>query len=203
MPFFLTGPSSDPRIVPGKTLDRIGMHADIAPTILDLLGLWEPQTAVSSFAQEQPEGTLSNDVENNQDLPQSEGNGDGQSSSPPKSLRRSKSKHAPGDLEVSRVGQIEKIRKFPAVGSGLVGESLLGMDYRSCAVSSTHYGGKTLAVVAGDWKGLFMYRWEKRGGRAHAEVCVRPQADAQVFSLQGSLGELSPIGRPASCTGID
>ncbi|CAN0376710.1 unnamed protein product, partial [Scytosiphon promiscuus] len=39
VPFFLTGPLSDHRIVPGKTLDRVGMHADIAPTVLDLLGL--------------------------------------------------------------------------------------------------------------------------------------------------------------------
>ena len=61
-------------------------------------------------------------------------------------------------------------RPIPVVGSGLVGDSLFGPDYRGCAVGATHYGAKTLAVVAGDWKGLFVYTWKKEGDYTHAEV---------------------------------
>ncbi|CAM9705603.1 unnamed protein product [Scytosiphon promiscuus] len=178
VPFFLTGPLSDHRIVPGKTLDRVGMHADIAPTVLDLLGLWEPQTGITPSSRERPQVELVNRRQEDQDSPRGNANGINQSWSQTNNLRRPKSKPPPGELELPRTAKIEKDGAYPAVGSGLVGDSLLGTDYRSCAISSTHYGGKTLAVVAGDWKGLFMYRWKKRGGRTHAEV-----ANVQLFDL--------------------
>lgn len=172
VPFSLTGPSGDPRITGGTVLDRVGMHADISPTILDLLGLWKkppappalppprsPEDLVAGLKRKQKE--LSESVR----LAREEGG----------SALRASGAGGPaggGGGSGGDSGNGGRARRPPGrgPGSGLVGDSLLGPDYRSCALSATHYGGKTLAVVAGDWKGLFMYRWEKRGDRTYAEV---------------------------------
>lgn len=162
MPFFLTAPPGDARIVPGQTLNRVGMQADIAPTLLDLLGLWNPQAMLPSRLQE------TNPSEEDEAR-------SGDSFSQPQGLRGhnevSNRKRGGGSTpDASPRGERE--REFSAVGSGLIGDSLLGPEFRRCAVSSTHFGKKALAVVAGDWKGLFAYDLKKRDNQTHVEVRV-------------------------------
>lgn len=164
MPFSLTGPPGDPRITPGKTLNRVGMHADIVPTLLDLLGLWKVENVTHPRPQEQGAEALLDELQHKQEQEQErknvlqEGGGD----SPARGQR------VRGGGDASREGAATTLS--PGPGSGLIGDSLLGPDYRGCAVSATHYGAKTLAVMAGDWKGLFLYRWKKQGDFTHAEV---------------------------------
>eukprot|EP00904_Undaria_pinnatifida_P000586 jgi/Undpi1/10528/HiC_scaffold_29.g12978.m1 len=175
VPFSLTGPSRSSRIAPGTRLDRVGMHADIAPTLLDLLGLWKQQhphiDSLEAGEEEEGEeeeeggstayegGFLSKQDASKEDddetLQQDKDGGRGKGGEP-------------------LVGA--GVALHP--GSGLVGDSLLGPDYRGCALGANHYGGKTIAVMAGEWKGLFLYRWERRGVESHAEV-----VNAQLFNL--------------------
>lgn len=162
MPFFLTAPPGDARIVPGQTLDRVGMQADIAPTLLDLLDLWDPQAMLPSRHQE------TKPSEHDED-------GSGDSSAQPQGLRGHNGvsdRERGGGSTPERGPGGERKRRFSAVGSGLIGDSLLGPDYRRCAVSSTHFGKKALSVVAGDWKGLFAYDLKKRDQQTHVEVRV-------------------------------
>lgn len=166
MPLSLTGPPGDRRISPGKTLDRVGMHADITPTVLDLLGLWKPEKIAPSRPQERSAEDLLDELRQKQERKSALQAGGGGDDSPPPSGQRVR---GGGDDDASREGAAKRASP-PPPGSGLVGDSLLGPDYRGCAISATHYGAKTLAVVAGDWKGLFLYRWEKRGDVTHAEV---------------------------------
>lgn len=134
------------------------MHADITPTLLDLLGLWKPEKERPSRPQERSDEALLTELQQKQKQEQEQKDAlqDGGGDSPSRGNNES-----PGSVAT---------RSISAPGSGLIGDSLLGHDYRGCAVSATHYGGKTLAVVAGDWKGLFLYRWEKQGDVTHAEV---------------------------------
>eukprot|EP00903_Cladosiphon_okamuranus_P013725 g12778.t1 len=177
VPFSLTGPSDDPRIAPGASLDRAGMHADIAPTILDLLGLWkEPAAPPGRPPHRSPEELLARLERKQQRLSENIRLArEGSPTLPPRGGVR-------GTSDASKDPDRSKGRRgrppLGGAGSGLVGDSLIGPDFRSCAVAATHYGGKTLAVVAGEWKGLFMYRWEKLGERTHAEV-----EEAQLFDL--------------------
>lgn len=120
------------------------MHADIAPTVLDLLGLW---TSVSSGLQDAAATT---------------GEGFRRSLDQPQMLR--------GQNVVKQAPRITIEHRGVRSGSGLLGESLLGPDERGCAVAGVHYGSKTLAVVVGHWKGVFSYRWEREGNDKRAIV---------------------------------
>ncbi|CAM9746443.1 unnamed protein product [Ectocarpus sp. 6 AP-2014] len=191
VPFFLTAPPGDAKIIPGQTLHRVGMQADIAPTLLDLLGLWNPQAMLPSRLQE------ANPSEEDEAR-------SGDSSSHPQGLRGhtevSNRKRGGGSTPDARPGG-EREREFSAVGSGLIGDSLLGPEFRRCAVSSTHFGKKALAVVAGDWKGLFAYDLKKRDNQTHVEVL-----HAQLFALSLDPREtenLNEIAGSGSCCPID
>lgn len=182
VPFFLTGPPGDPRITAGATFDRAGMHADIMPTLLDLLGLWKHPTVPPPPAA-QPEGQESADAlfeelrlkqeqQRKQQRLREAALPPGVGSEVSSALLRGAGGGGDGGDGGSGGGRPNPKRSIPEVGSGLVGDSLFGPDYRGCAVGATHYGAKTLAVAAGDWKGLFMYSWKKEGEYTHAEVGV-------------------------------
>lgn len=160
MPFFLTAPSDSAQISPGTKLDRVGMHADIAPTLLDLLGLWKAESernhGGSSPGARLPKEGLSH------------GGGRVLVGSPGPSLRG-----LGGQDAAAKAASGISIGASVRAGSGLIGDSLLGPDQRHCAVGATHYGGKTIAVMAGNWKGVFLYRWAKHGYDARAEVRMR------------------------------
>lgn len=179
VPFFLTGPSGESRIQPGKNLDRVGMHADIAPTVLDLLGLWKPDTDRGQ-EEDGPQNALpaahepltsqnlldESDTEGrrNNGVPESErqrlrGVDSAQGTDRKASLTRAVA-----------VGSTATAATTIPPGSGLIGDSLLGPDERGCALGATHYGGKTLAVMAGDWKAVFLYRWDRIAYQTRAVV---------------------------------
>lgn len=148
----MTGPEGS-RIARGDISDRVGMHADIAPTVLDLLGLWKP---VSSGLQDAAAAAAAT----------SEGFRGGLDQ--PQMLRgRNVGQQAPR-ITVEHRGAV--VAEGARSGSGLLGESLLGPDERGCAVAGVHYGSKTLAVVVGHWKGVFSYRWEREGNDKRATV---------------------------------
>lgn len=172
VPFSLTGPSDDPRIPHGAALDRVGMHADIAPTILDLLGLWNhPADPPARPPRRSVEDLLNGLKRKQQHLSENIRLArEGSPTLPPRGVRGGGRRNDNGQASEDSGGTGHRPPPLGGAGSGLVGDSLLGPDYRSCAVGATHYGAKTLAVVAGDWKALFLYRWEKRGERTYAEV---------------------------------
>eukprot|EP00752_Nemacystus_decipiens_P018448 g16538.t2 len=192
VPFSLTGPPDDARILHGAAMERVGMHADIAPTILDLLGLWNNPKAPPA----RPAGRSRQDLLDGLKLKQQHLIEnirlvrEGSATMPPRGVRGGGHSGASGGGDPGGGGH--EGAPLGGAGSGLLGDSLLGPDYRGCAVGATHYGGKTLAVVAGDWKGLFMYRWEKRGDRTHAEV-----EEAQLFALSRDPRETENLLRDA------
>lgn len=181
VPFSLTGPPGDPRITAGATLDRVGMHADIMPTLLDLLGLWKypkvpPPPAARPDGQKSADALfeelkLKQEQRRQQRVREAALPGVGLDVSAAR-LRGGRGGVDGGEDGGGGGGGPNPGRSIPVVGSGLVGDSLFGPDYRGCAVGATHYGAKTLAVAAGDWKGLFMYNWKKEGEYTHAEVGV-------------------------------
>ena len=163
VPFFVTGPEWS-RIPRGGTSDRVGMLADIAPTVHDLLGLWRPVHRVGEG--DAASAALGPNDRTDQSLP-------GKAPLNPAKghmLRGMVQRFLPFIGGKHRTAVAEGSRP----GAGLLGDSLLGPDERGCAVAGVHYGDKTLAVVAGRWKGMFSYQWDggEDGSVAGAKVRI-------------------------------
>lgn len=183
VPFFLTPPSTGSTIAPGKVLDRHGMHADIAPTVLDLLGLWKPRPRVRGALPGAPSPSTSTASPNEEDFHVRR---PGQpAANAPRQEKNLRGEQQPAQKKDSIRRPVDDGAAFPP-GSGLIGDSLIGPDERGCALGAVHYGGKTLAVVAGNWKGLFLFRWERHGDKTRAMV-RKPRANVYAHSRDSNI----------------